>query len=63
VFNGGYDFGEIRYSVGIAARWLSPFGALMFSFGQPLNAKGRSAPGLDDGDRIQNFQFNFGSGF
>ncbi len=55
VFNGGYDFGEIRYSAGIAARWLSPFGALMFSVGQPLNSK--------QGDRIQNFQFNFGSGF
>nr|MCU0736673.1 outer membrane protein assembly factor BamA [Methylotetracoccus sp.] len=55
VFDGGYDFGEIRYSVGLAARWLSPFGALMFSVGQPLNSK--------QGDRIQNFQFNFGSGF
>lgn len=55
VFDGGYDFGEIRYSAGIAARWLSPFGALMFSVAQPLNSK--------DGDRIQNFQFNFGSGF
>ncbi len=55
VFNGGYDFGQIRYSAGIAARWLSPFGALMFSVAQPLNSQ--------HGDRIQNFQFNFGSGF
>lgn len=55
VFDGGYDFGEIRYSAGISARWLSPFGALMFSIAQPLNSK--------QGDRIQNFQFNFGSGF
>ncbi|MBM4200266.1 MAG: outer membrane protein assembly factor BamA, partial [Gammaproteobacteria bacterium] len=55
VFAGGYDFSEIRYSAGISARWLSPFGAIMVSLGQPLNSK--------DGDRIQNFQFNFGSGF
>ncbi|MFO1417543.1 MAG: outer membrane protein assembly factor BamA [Methylotetracoccus sp.] len=55
VFAGSFDFGDIRYSTGIAARWLSPFGALMFSVAQPLNSK--------HGDRIQNFQFNFGSGF
>lgn len=55
VFSGSYDFGEIRYSAGLSARWLSPFGALMFSIAQPLNSK--------QGDRIQRFQFNFGSGF
>jgi len=55
VFDGGYDFNEIRVSAGLSARWLSPFGAIMVSLGQPLNSK--------QGDRIQNFQFNFGSGF
>jgi outer membrane protein insertion porin family len=55
VFDGTYDFGEIRYSAGLSAKWLSPFGALAFSVAQPLNASGR--------DEIQNFQFSFGSGF
>ncbi|BBA34300.1 OMP85 family outer membrane protein [Methylocaldum marinum] len=55
VFDGTYDFGEIRYSAGLSAKWLSPFGALAFSVAQPLNASGR--------DEVQNFQFSFGSGF
>ncbi|CAI8933161.1 outer membrane protein assembly factor BamA [Methylocaldum szegediense] len=55
VFDGTYDLGEIRYSAGLSARWLSPFGALAFSVAQPINARGR--------DEIQNFQFSFGSGF
>lgn len=55
VFDGTYDLGEIRYSAGLSARWLSPFGALAFSVAQPINASGR--------DEIQNFQFSFGSGF
>ncbi|MGX2041241.1 outer membrane protein assembly factor BamA [Methylocaldum sp. MU1018] len=55
VFDGTYDLGELRYSAGLSARWLSPFGALAFSVAQPLNASGR--------DEIQNFQFSFGSGF
>lgn len=45
----------LRYSTGLSARWLSPFGALVFSVAQPLNA--------ERGDRIQNFQFSFGSNF
>lgn len=55
VFDGTYDLGEIRYSAGLSAKWLSPFGALGFSIAQPINASGR--------DDVQNFQFSFGSGF
>jgi outer membrane protein insertion porin family len=55
VFDGTYDFGELRYSTGISARWLSPFGALVFSIAQPINASGN--------DKVQHFQFSFGSGF
>lgn len=51
----GYDFGEIRYSTGVSASWLSPFGALVFSVGVPLNA--------GDRDEKQPFQFTFGSAF
>jgi outer membrane protein insertion porin family len=49
------DLGDIKYSTGISARWLSPFGALVFSVAQPLNAERI--------DQVQNFQFSFGSGF
>jgi outer membrane protein insertion porin family len=50
-----FDVGDLRYSAGLSARWLSPFGALEFSVAQPLNEK--------DDDQVQNFQFSFGSGF
>jgi outer membrane protein insertion porin family len=56
VFNKSYDLGEIRYSTGLSARWLSPFGALVFSVAQPLNAK-------EPPDQVQRFQFTFGQGF
>ena len=56
VFADSYDFGDLRYSAGISAKWLSPFGALVFSVAQPLNDK--SPP-----DQVQRFQFSFGSGF
>jgi len=45
----------VRYSVGIAASWLSPIGALTFSLAQPLND--------EPGDEVENFQFNFGKTF
>ncbi|QXP84845.1 outer membrane protein assembly factor BamA [Methylococcus sp. Mc7] len=55
VFTNSPELSDLRFSTGISAKWLSPFGALMFSIAQPLNSQ--------SGDRIQNFQFNFGSGF
>lgn len=50
-----FDLGNLRYSTGLSARWLSPFGALVFSIAQPLNAKST--------DQTQRFQFSFGQGF
>lgn len=44
-----------RYSVGLSGEWLSPFGALAVSVAQPMST--------EDTDRIQAFQFTFGSGF
>jgi outer membrane protein insertion porin family len=41
----------MRYSVGISAEWLSPFGALAISFAKPLNA--------NDNDSSRAFQFTF----
>lgn len=45
----------IRYSAGISAVWISPFGALAASIAKPFNAQ--------DGDDEQGFQFSLGSTF
>lgn len=45
----------VRYSGGLAARWLSPFGNIGISFAEPFNTV--------SGDRTQRFQFTFGTGF
>jgi outer membrane protein insertion porin family len=75
VFTNGYDLGQLRYSTGISAKWLSPFGALTFSIAEPLNAKtecygadvtaysGCSFRGTPVADQVQRFQFSFGQGF
>jgi outer membrane protein insertion porin family len=49
------DFGELRYATGLALHWLSPFGPLRLSWGQPLNKR--------DGDQVQRLQFTFGTAF
>jgi outer membrane protein insertion porin family len=49
------DFGDLRSSVGIAASWLSPIGALSFSVAEPIDAK--------TGDDTETFQFNLGQTF
>jgi len=54
VYDDEIDFGELRYSLGVSAKWLSPFGALSFSLAAPLND--------GDDDEVQTFQFAFGSG-
>lgn len=53
--NANLSFGDFRYSTGIAAKWLSPFGALQVSYAIPLNDK--------EGDELQAFQFSFGTQF
>lgn len=54
VYDDEIDIGELRYSLGVSAKWLSPFGALSFSLAKPLND--------DENDKVQTFQFSFGSG-
>ncbi|MET0116750.1 MAG: outer membrane protein assembly factor BamA [Sedimenticola sp.] len=49
------DLGELRYSTGVSALWLSPMGALGMSFGLPLNDK--------SSDDVERFQFTFGTTF
>ncbi|MGE5471474.1 MAG: outer membrane protein assembly factor BamA [Bacteroidota bacterium] len=49
------DFGQLRYSTGLTASWLSPMGPLTFSLGRPLNKK--------TGDQSELFQFQLGTTF
>jgi len=70
VFANSYDLGELRYSTGLSAKWLSPFGALTFSIAQPLNAQTQyygqtllNPRGVPIADQVQRFQFSFGQGF
>ncbi len=46
---------NVRYSTGLAVTWVSPFGPLKFSVAQPLNN--------EPTDRLQRFQFTFGTSF
>lgn len=55
VYNNTITLSGLRYSAGLSAEWLSPFGALKVSVAQPFNQQA--------GDNIQRFQFSFGSGF
>lgn len=50
-----FDAGLLRYSTGLAAIWISPFGAISFSIAAPLNAQ--------SGDEKEAFQFSLGSTF
>ncbi|HXE37268.1 MAG TPA: outer membrane protein assembly factor BamA [Azonexus sp.] len=47
--------GDLRYSTGLSAAWISPIGPLKFSFGLPLNKQ--------DSDRTESFQFQLGTTF
>ncbi len=50
-----YDFGEMRYSAGLAFNWFSPVGPLKLSFGKALNPEPE--------DRLEPIQFTFGTVF
>lgn len=49
------DIGELRYSFGVGATWLSGFGPITFSIAKPLNANGF--------DEKEIFQFSLGNQF
>ncbi len=46
---------SLRFSAGLGLLWLSPVGALRFSYAIPFNTQ--------DGDKLQAFQFTMGSAF
>jgi outer membrane protein insertion porin family len=50
-----FDFGELRYSAGLAFNWFSPVGPLSFSYAVPLNDK--------PGDQTESLQFTLGVPF
>ena len=49
------EFDDIRYSSGVSAIWISPFGAISASYAVPFATKST--------DQEQNFQFTFGTSF
>jgi outer membrane protein insertion porin family len=53
--NQDFDAGLLRYSDGLSAIWISPFGAMSFSIAAPLKK--------EDGDETEAFQFSLGSTF
>jgi outer membrane protein insertion porin family len=53
--NQDFDAGLLRYSAGLSAIWISPFGAMTFSIAAPLKK--------EDGDETEAFQFSLGSTF
>ena len=46
---------QLRASAGLGLSWISPVGPLKISYAKPLNAK--------EGDRLERFQFQMGTGF
>jgi len=54
---GGFstNSGPLRYSTGIEADWLTPFGPIEIAFSQPLNIR--------KGDEMERFQFSLGANF
>lgn len=50
-----FDAGELRYSTGLSATWLSPIGPLTFSLAKALNEK--------PNDETELFQFSLGATF
>jgi outer membrane protein insertion porin family len=55
VYANKMDLGDLRYATGIALFWSSAFGPLRLSWAHPLNPQ--------SGDRKQQLQFTFGTGF
>jgi len=61
-----FDIGTLRYSVGVGAIWMSPFGMVSVSYSKPFNVKQSYIDEfgfIRKGDEVQEFQFNFGSQF
>lgn len=53
VYKNNFDFGDLRYSVGLGVQWRTALAPLVFSFAKPL----KTGPG----DRLRSFQFTVGT--
>jgi outer membrane protein insertion porin family len=53
--NENFDAGLLRYSMGLSAIWISPFGPVSVSLARPFNEQ--------DNDETEVFQFSVGSTF
>ncbi len=47
------DMGDIKGSIGLSIKWMSPFGGISISLSSPLNK--------EEGDETESFQFNLGT--
>ncbi len=48
-----FEFGDLKGSVGLSIKWISPFGGVTVSISTPLNS--------EESDKTEGFQFNLGS--
>ena len=48
-----FEFGDLKGSVGLSIKWISPFGGITVSISTPLNS--------EESDKTEGFQFNLGS--
>jgi outer membrane protein insertion porin family len=57
----GFDYDNLKKSVGIGVEWLAPLGLLRFSYAVPLNED--EATDRFFGDEVERFQFSIGNAF
>ncbi len=57
----GFDYANLKQSVGVAVQWLAPLGVFRFSYGVALNAN--DATGVLYEDEREGFQFSVGQAF
>ena len=57
----GFDYDNLKKSVGIGVEWLAPLGLLRFSYAAPLNED--VATDRFYGDEVERFQFSIGNAF
>jgi outer membrane protein insertion porin family len=55
VYQDSVEFGELKYSAGLAFAWMTPIGPLSFTYASALNS--------ESGDETEGFQFSIGSAF
>jgi outer membrane protein insertion porin family len=57
----GFDYDNLKKSVGLGVEWLAPLGLLRFSYATPLNDD--SPTDRFFGDEVERFQFSIGNAF